>query len=212
MKIPDAIGELIDRYHESLPREKRDYIGVSQIGGVCPRKIWYNFNHSTEEKLSGRILRLFRRGTMEEETVIADLNAIGKTVTGRQLEVVFSDKIKGHIDGLLKNGTRLLEIKTHNDKSFKDLEKNGVRISKPEHYAQMVVYMYGLGLKDGEYFAVNKNDDTIYTERVKADTEHAEFLLSRADDIVNSDEPPPPNESFECRWCPHLGICNVART
>ena len=53
----------------------------------------------------------------------------------------------GSLDGVAKGlpeapkSPAILEMKTHNEKSFKELMSKGVKNAKPQHYAQMTVYM-----------------------------------------------------------------------
>jgi hypothetical protein len=59
------------------------------------------------------------------------------------------------------------------------LEKKGVKVSKPMHWAQMQVYMLGTKIERALYVAVCKDDDRIYTERVKYDRSRQELTRSR---------------------------------
>jgi len=221
MKIPEPINttaSLINAYHEAQPNFPRRHLGASLIGQSCSRKVWYTFRWYADAGFDGRMLRLFRRGQMEEETVVKDLEAIGCTVTDRQKRVSFGGFFSGSIDGIVQGlpeapaKPHLLEIKTHNKKSFDDLEKNGVKKSKPEHYQQMQVYMAGLEIDRALYFAVCKDDDRIYTERVKLDLGVANDLIRKAHDISMSETPPPRISErpdwYECKWCPIHAVCH----
>ena len=106
----------------------------------------------------------------------------------------------------------ILEIKTHSKKSFDSMVKEGVFKSKPLHYVQMQVYMYGTGIDRALYYAVCKDDDRIYTERFKLDTEFAEYAIERGQRIAMQDELPPPittNKSWwECKFCNFYDFCH----
>ena len=221
MIIPEptnSIQALIDRYHESLQEQPRSHMGASLLGHPCERYLWLNFRWVVSEKFIGRILRLFRRGQNEEATIISDLRAIGIDVRGAQTRVNFDAFVSGSADGIvssLPNGyskKAVLECKTHSDKSFKDMVKNGLEKSKPMHWVQCHVYAYGLKLERILYYAVNKNDDSVYTEWVHLDKELAQKYVDRGRRIALDDRMPPPLSTdptwFECRFCSAHSFCH----
>lgn len=204
----------------------RTHLGASVIGGECGRAIWYGFRWATVPKFNGRILRLFNRGHLEEGRFIAALLTIGVQIyqqdeKGKQFRI--SD-VGGHFGGSgdgvavgipdLPPGTPcLLEFKTHNDKSFQKLVKEGVRSAKFEHYVQMNIYMRKMGLPVALYGAVNKNDDDFYFEIVTLDTATADQFSDRARQIILLKEAPARiSESpgwFSCSWCDHKSVCHL---
>jgi hypothetical protein len=220
--IPDpenSIEALIDK---SMPQDlPRAHLGASQIGHPCDRWLWLSFRWAIQEKFSGRMLRLFRRGQLEEAIIVSDLERIGVHVqeTGKnQSRVDFGKHFGGSIDGIVSNvpggGNKIhvLECKTHGDKSFSDLVKTGsVQKSKSMHWAQMQVYMLGKKIDRALYVAVNKNDDRIYTERVKLNKEAAQKYIDRAHRITMSERMPEPisNDStwYQCRLCAAHEFC-----
>jgi hypothetical protein len=177
------------------------------------------------ERFPGRILRLFRRGQEEEFRVVSDLRAIGLNVqkTGEnQSRVNFGCHVGGSVDGVIESGVpeapkahHVLEIKTHGKKSFDDLEKNGVEKAKPQHFVQMQVYMMGLGVDRALYYAICKDDDRIYTERVKLDKAVAQKSVDRGHRLVKADRMPPPISTdptwFECRFCAAHEFCHKTK-
>ena len=110
------------------------------------------------------------------------------------------------------DGWGLLEFKTSNDKSFKDLVNKGIATSKPGHYIQMQVYMHKLGLEWGLYMAVNKNDEDIYYEFVRRRPEIGQPYEDRAAAIIDSLRPPGRYSQdpswFECKFCDFREICH----
>lgn len=214
---------------------RRDHLGASLIGHTCDRYLWLSFRWALDPKHPGQQLRLFERGDREELWIIEDLRAAGFEVddidpaTGEQYRVAFGGgHVGGGLDGMVRGipeaprTTHVLEVKTHNAKSFARLKKDGVKRSKPEHYAQMQVYMRGKGLERALYIAVCKDDDSIHTERVELDRPFADDLLARAEHIVHSPEPPARKESSEfppcvytsqdgTRWpCQYYELCHGA--
>lgn len=203
-----------------IVQKPRPYLGLSSIGEKCGRKLWYGFRICSVFTITQRQHRLFQRGHNEEPFIQADLRRVGIWHHDDQLEVITGHgHIKGHIDDLLDyvpdapKTTHLGEYKTHNDKSFKDLKKRGMKTSKPMHYAQMICYMSELKLKRGLYIAVNKNDDERYYERISSDDVKAKELIKRGVDIMASEIPPIRIGSatwFECKWCNHYEICHFS--
>ena len=210
----DTIESRIDHYHESRAERPRSHLGVSTLGEVCERKMWYSFRWSKTEQFSGRMLRLFRRGQNEEATVIKDLASVGIIVDGQQTWVNFGSHVSGSCDGIIKSGIpeapeklHVLEIKTHSKKSFDLLDKKGIKEAKPEHWAQMQGYMLGLDIDRALYVSVCKDDDRYYTERVKLEKTEAKKLVERGKRIALDPRLPPPNPSFHCNWCPLVDLC-----
>ena len=180
---PEDIVAAINQAHEQTKETPRDYLGCSVLGHHCDRYLWLTWKQEPTKPHSGRILRLFRRGHMEEETVYDDLSKAGFVVTHKQASVQFGEHVKGHTDGVVKvdGVNHLLEIKTHSLKSFRTLERDGVNISKPVHWAQMQLYMHGTH---------NRNTWKPTLPRVACFPEHQEAALEMlAPEIEKAMEP-----------------------
>ena len=180
-----------------------------------------SFRWAVREKFEGRMLRLFRRGHMEEATIIRDLRAIGIDIRSSQQRVAFGSHVSGSLDGVIQSGVpeapnkrHVAEFKTHSKKSFDDLVKQGVEKSKPMHFVQMQVYMHGTNIDRALYLAVCKDDDRIYTERVRYDKEVAEKAIERGKRIALADRMPAPLSAdpswYQCRFCPAHAFCHKA--
>lgn len=225
-KIPEptqSIQALIDSYHEKKAEPPRPHMGASQLGHQCDRYLWLSFRWSVQEKFPGRILRLFRRGQNEEATIISDLRAIGLdvrgTINGNQARVDFGGHVSGSLDAIIESGVpeapkkrHIAEFKTHSLKSFNELEKVGVEKAKFQHYIQMQVYMHGTEIDRALYLAVCKDDDRIYTERVRYDKVIAEKYIDRGKRIALADRLPEPLPGgsaswYECKFCPAYDFC-----
>lgn len=204
----------------------RSHLGASQIGKTCDRSIWYSFRWAVKPKFNGRMLRLFNRGHLEEARFIALLISIGVEVyqqdaEGKQFRISdFGGHLGGAGDGVglripdLPAGTAaLLEFKTHGDKSFKKLQKDGVRVAKPEHYAQMQTYMRKMGLAVALYGAVNKNDDELHLEIVHLNSIAADIYLQRGQTIIFARKPPEKIHDstgwYECKYCDQNTVCHL---
>jgi hypothetical protein len=163
---------------------------------------------------------------LEESTIVSDLRAIGMDVRGtgrQQSRVEFGAHVSGSIDAIIENGVpdaprtrHIAEFKTHSKKSFDDLEKNGVEKSKPEHFVQMQLYMHGTKIDRALYVAVCKNDDRIYTERLRYDQEIAEKYIARGRRIALSDRMPEPISTdpswYQCKFCDAHEFCHSTKT
>jgi hypothetical protein len=62
------------------------------------------------------------------------------------------------------------------------------------------------------FFAVNKNTDEMYGERIKRDKAVGNLLVSKAKNIIFSDTPPAKlNEDpsyWQCRFCSYFAVCH----
>ncbi len=209
---------------EGDKEEVRGYLGASIIGHACKRYLWYTFRGCTKEDFPGRLYRLFETGDLEEIRQVKDLRAIGCTVhevdptTGDQFEVTaIGGHLSGHMDGCLINlpgvekTWHVYEGKTHNQKSYRKLQKEGVQKSKPIHYAQMQIYMHLTGMTRALYLAVNKDTDEMYAERVHYDRAFCDAIMAKARGIIFAKEPPPRitdrPDWYECKFCSAHSLC-----
>lgn len=224
--------ELIEAFqlrHQAISLEAkelpfRNHLGLSGIGAECHRSIWLSFRWATRPSFPPFVLRLFNRGHLEEPRFTGYLRSIGIKVqdvhpeTGKQFK---ASRAYGHVGGSTDgfafgfiehpNEWVLLEMKTHSLKSFEDLGKKGVKISKPVHYAQVQTYMREFKLTKCFYMAVNKNNDELYTEWVMLDEAFADEKLQLADELAFADEPPERialrATDYRCRICDHRANC-----
>ena len=213
------IVNLIDAAHQERQEPPRPHLGCSTLGHHCDRWLWLSFRWAVVEKFDGRILRLFRRGHLEEPQIISDLRSIGIDIDGSQDHVDFGSHVSGSVDGVIHHGVptaentpHVAEFKTHSKKSFTDLKK-GVQESKPMHYVQMQVYMLGLKLKRALYVAVCKDDDHMHTERVRFDIDVAKKAVARGKRIALSDRMPEPCTGaskawYLCKFCAAYSFCH----
>jgi hypothetical protein len=217
--LMNNIQELIDRHHETRSEVQRPHLGCSMLGGSCDRWIWLSFRWAIPAKFPGRILRLFRRGQLEELTIISDLKSIGMVVKSQQIRVNLGCHVSGSLDAIIESGLPgdersryVAEFKTHNKKSFNALEKNGVEKAKKEHFIQMQLYMHGTNIDRALYVAVCKDDDRIYTEIVSHNPDLALKFIKRGHEIALSPDIPLKLSDnpcwYECKWCDAYSFCH----
>lgn len=225
---PETVKRIYAWYEaQRKGKSHRPHLGGSQIGHECGRALWYQFRWADTPDHEGRVLRLFETGDREEDRVVANLRAIGVTVwdrdpeTGKQVRFEahgghFALSLDGVVEGLHESKQpHTLEIKTMNDRNFKTLEKDGVQKAKPIYWAQCQIGMHMAELDRCLFIAVNKNDDSIYMERIKADPAEGMKLLARAAAIIFAERPPArlrDDPSFYiCRFCDYRRVCHEGK-
>jgi CRISPR/Cas system-associated exonuclease Cas4 (RecB family) len=211
-------------YEKAADDGLRKHSGCSVAGHECARFIWNDFRWIARAQWPGRMLRVFDTGKREEQRVEADLKAIGCQVSttdenGRQWRV---SALGGHLGGSMDGAVlglpeaprtwHVLEIKTANDKSWKTLAKDGVRIAQPKHWTQMQLYMLLGELTRAVYISVNKNDDSLHVERVELEKDLAQAALERVGRIIFAAEPPPrisdDRDWWQCKSCSYFESCH----
>lgn len=235
--IHEAIDEFSllgteERYEVVIPDrngKKRDYLGLSGLGGECKRAVWFDFRKVAEKKFPARMLRLFRRGDVQEFQFNYLLRGIGFTIyerddEGRQFKVEdFGGHLSGSMDGVGEAPDKfwidgitpipfLIEYKTYNTKRFLKLQKEGVRLSDPKYYKQMVGYM-GYNELDGALFcAVCKDTDELYFEWVVFNKREFRNLVGLAEEILSAQSPPERISNiaswWQCTYCDYKPQCH----
>lgn len=225
------LGELVPNLDDAFRVSEfkfRPHMGASLQGNKCARAIWYSFRWAVVPNFPARVLRLFNRGHMEEARFIAALRCADVTVwqydaNGKQYGMKDAyGHYGGSGDGIAYNVPQLpagayavAEFKTHSSKSFASLVKDGVKISKWEHYVQMQQYMYKFNYPYAVYGAVNKDNDDLHFELVALDRELAERVIDRASKIIWMDKAPaqigsPPSPgNFGCKFCDYKAVCHT---
>jgi hypothetical protein len=223
-------NKVVSRIYEALEKQERradqylGRLGASSIGDPCIRKVWLSWRGFYIPKFSGRTLRIFKTGHLQETRIIDDLRLSGLSVwdadaDGNQFE--FTDPLSGHfiakVDGVVKalpedpDTPHMMEVKTHSDKSFKDLTKHGVLKSKPMHWYQMQSGMLYGGFNRGLYVALNKNDEQFYVETVEPCEETQMRVQKRVANLVRTTIAPSriadSSDSFACKFCDAKEVC-----
>lgn len=223
--LQPTVAAIYAAWEANADTGNRPHLGASIIGRECARDLWLSFRWAIAPKHSGRLLRLFDRGQREEATFVAELRAAGITVhdtnpdTGEQFRFsAISGHFGGSMDacalGILEAPTtwHVVEMKTSSGKLFAKLAKEGVEQAKPEHAAQMQLYMHWSGMTRAFYIAVNKDNDELYSERLHYDAVAALKLIEKAKRIITATEPPPKISDrpdwYQCRFCNHYSLCH----
>ncbi len=135
---------------------------------------------------------------------------------------VADGRLQGHIDGVIVGGPEgfaypaLWECKCLGNKSWSDLDKKGLTLSKPVYAAQVAIYQAYLELHEHPAIFTALNADTmeIYTELVPFDAALAQRMSDRAVKVITATEagellPRAFHDSthFECRMCAWQDRC-----
>ena len=177
--IAGQVSALIDAgmQREHAKQRPRSYLGASRLGVSCERALQYEFAKAPVDpgrEHPGRLLRIFERGHRSEDSMIQWLRDAGfdlrtTKANGEQFGFAALDgRLAGHIDGVIVGGPdgfkypALWENKCLGSKSWRDLEKNKLAISKPIYHAQVVLYQAYLELHENP--AVFFFNDTATTE------------------------------------------------
>lgn len=194
-------------------------ISVGDIGLECDRALWLAMRWVSErEFIDGRKRSIFETGNIWEERLVDNLEAAGCEVTGTQDKMRFAH---GHLRGK-KDGTvtglkeapvtpHLLEIKSHKDDKYKEVEKKGVKVAQPTHYGQLQLGCHAFGLTRWAYVYVNKDTDERNIQRGEYDADYCIRQVARAERIVFSDEPPArvckKPDDFRGMFCRQKEVC-----
>lgn len=224
-KIVETLHQYAEEYSvETWPSEHRNHLGISVIGEECWRKLWFGFRWVKLEQFEGRMRRLFQRGHWEEprfEEFLIWAGIRSQVIDPRTNKQYKLSGVNGHYGGSTdgigiiswaNNLPVILEFKTHNNKSFTDLKDNKVKLSKPQHFAQMSGYGRGFEVKHFLYCAVNKDNDEWYFEFGELDWNFGAELEKKAAEIIYSQVLPARISEqpsyWKCKYCNFKGPCH----
>jgi hypothetical protein len=231
--IPGQVASLVDAGLQRIraSQSPREYLGASRLGVSCERALQYEFAKApvdTGRETDGRILRIFERGHVMEDCMVAWLRAGGfdlrtRKANGEQFGFSAIDgRLQGHIDGVIVGGPdgfaypALWECKCLGSKSWRDLEKNKLAVSKPVYHAQVVLYQAYLQLHESPaiFTAINADTMEIYTELVPFDAALAQRMSDRAIKVIGATDAGEllarayhDSTHFECRMCSWQDRC-----
>lgn len=227
-----AVDREMERRAASQPR--RSYLGASQIGEECERKLWYSIQPGIpRDDWNAQSLRRFEDGHRSEEVMINRLRMVAgielHTVDERGDQYGFTDldgMFQGHVDGLIRglvqaeSAPHVFEAKCVNEKKFAEFLKVRAKVGEKEalrewdyiYWAQAQVYM--------RYFDMNRHYLVVMTAgardhascRTALDPDAADTLRDKAARIIRATEPPPRiserREFWKCKWCQFQEVCH----
>ena len=217
---------------ESARRPARQYMGMSQIGDECWRKLFYSFRHAAKRSISASGIRAIEDGFTQEDIMALRLRKIPgvELIThpnGSQIEFKGHDgHFSGHADGMVRGleespeNWHVWEHKSVNEAKFKTLaklkeagEKKALEAWDPVYYAQALCYMH--------YSEVHKHFLTVSTPggrdymSIRTDYKKgaAKNVIDKAKQIIFDNWIAPvglsdKKEFYKCKWCEYSGICH----
>lgn len=219
--LAQAIYGLHERRGDA--EQDRPYLGVSEFGEPCARRLYYRFHWMFRERFDGRMRRLFDTGHREEARLLDELRELGLEVWDRQEDgaqfsvQAFNGHLRGHLDAVVRGlpeapkTPHVFDVKTVNKKKLGELQKNGFAKTYPKHHAQGTGYCGLMDLDRAAFAFVCKDDETIVLERFEFDTDEFDRLMERAERVIFAAEPLPGISTdpahWECKFCPAYELC-----
>lgn len=222
--INEAIGAaMVARAERDPPRE---YLGASSIGDDCLRKIHWQWRRPKPVD-SARTLRVFARGHYFEGEVAKQFVLGGFHLERGTDATGFIDadgRFRGHCDGIFRGGPAiegvgypcLWEAKALGEKSWKSIEKDGLKKVRPAYWFQCQLYMAYLGLTEHPaiFSMLNVENGELCNMLVPFNAADAQYAIDRAVMILRADaagETLPrvadDPSSFSCKFCAYKAEC-----
>ncbi len=231
----DPTLEAADRALEAKAAQDkpRAYLGMSQIGDSCSRKLWYSFRWAGREQFDAATLKRFADGHRTEDLVIErlrlveGLDIVSLTHQGGQIRVTdHAGHFSGHLDGTIEGifqapkTKHVLEVKCVSDKKMAELKKARADLGEklalnkwnPVYYAQAQCYMHYTGLTRHYTVVATAGGREWISVRTDYNAADALALVNKAKRIINSQDPLDKISNkpdwYECKWCAYKGVCH----
>lgn len=209
----------------------REYIGASELGEECLRKLYYSATKAPRKPFDGQKLRIFDMGHEFEDLMARWLKAAGFDLiekslkTGKQFEFITGrGRIKGHSDGIIAGGPEvpmltypaLWENKALKADWWNKLVKSGLQAYSKTYWAQLHLYMGYFEVPICLFTALNKNTGEIWHEVIPYQLKEAQFYSDRGVELIRAvDTHQVPKrmagaksaDFFKCRWCDFAAHC-----
>lgn len=181
---------------ERAAQPPRTYLGASEVGDLCERKLGYKWHGTPGKPREGRGLRRFRIGHIHEDETARWLKLAGFTLKGEQLRFHLADgKFSGGVDGVILAGPLALpypllwEHKIMKAVYWRECKRGGVEKTNPKYFAQGQTYMRQFDLKHCLFTGLNTDTSEIYSELFDFEAPKAETFIARAERIIMSASP-----------------------
>lgn len=175
-------GELNFNVNLKYNKDVGNYFRLSS-SGKCVRAIAYSlyvekyYKEGNDlkdlKKISPRSVSVFQLGhTLHEleRLLISEVNELTSLEEDVELTLDNGEKVKGHIDGILKLSDRdvLIDVKTVNEKAYKEFMK----APREDYVYQLNAYMHATGIKESYLWVYNKG------------TSHRMIIPVRYDELI----------------------------
>lgn len=209
-------------------RPARDYLGGSELGDDCLRRVYLNAIKAPKKAYNGKKLRIFWMGHVFESMVAEWFKMAGfilrdRDDQGNQFEVVTANgRIKNHCDGIFTSGPTipnliypsLWENKALKSKYWNMIVKKGVKKAEPKYYAQIQMYLGYFKISFCLFTAINKDTAEIYHEIIPFDLATAQetsdngvMIIRHLDQGTAPTRPYPRPDHWKCRMCDFAEAC-----
>lgn len=215
-------------------RKRRVYLGASQIGEPCHRKLFYNFRNACARNIPAQGLRAIEDGFTQEKVMAERLRMIPQiklyteNENNEQIGFEMLGFLKGHIDGMILNpidGSQteyeIWEHKSCNQTKWNKLkklieekgEKQALQIWDKIYFEQALIYMKAFDKKRHSMTVSTPGGRDYLYCRTEYNNEIAENIIDKARAIIfdNFNIPAKLSENrefFQCKFCEFSAICH----
>lgn len=213
----------------------RRYLGASQIGEPCARKLWYGFRWAMPRTFPARSYRAIQDGHRGEAVMIdwlrslpgIDLWTTDPDVPDSQIGfAAVAGHFRGHVDGVISGlyqapkTPHVWEMKVCNETKFNKLvkliaqhgEKAALLHWDEVYYAQAQIYMQQLELTRHYLTVATPGNRQLVSCRTNYRATDAKALLKKAEQVITAERPPTKfsdNPSWHvCKWCDYHTLCH----
>lgn len=213
----------------------RRYLGASQIGDPCARKLWYGFRHALPRTISASGYRAIKDGYHGEMVMInwlrslpgIDLWTSDPDAPDSQIGfAAVAGHFRGHVDGVISGlyqapkTPHVWEMKVCNEAKFNKLvkliaqhgEKAALLHWDEIYYAQAQIYMQQLELTRHYLTVATPGNRQLVSCRTVYRATDAKALLKKAETIITAERPPlklSDNPSwYVCKFCDVHALCH----
>lgn len=215
--------------------DPRNYLGMSQIGDECWRKLFYSFRNVQKRDISASGIRAIEDGYQQENIMAerlrmlsyVELHTVDPQNTSEQIGFsMLLDHFKGHCDGMIKGIKQapqtwhVWENKAVNEKKYTNLlklkeenEKTALHKWDIIYHDQAQMYMHCSNI-DRHYLNVETPGGRQYTScRTDYNKSRAGGIKTKAKVIIFDNDNIPERlsskrEFYKCKWCEYSGICH----
>jgi len=214
----------------------RHYLGMSQIGEECERKLFYSFRccEIDEQNIIGT--KAANDGHRQELEMAKHLQSLpfielyteDSVTPGEQIGYeLLLGHFRGHLDGIIRGIVEapktwhVWEHKSKDKSMFNKLKKirqeNGEKLSLKMwniiYYAQAIIYMHSSKLSRHYMTVSTPGGRDAISIRTDYNQKYAEMLIDKAQRIIFENNYLPPGTSdkkevFACKFCPYIDICH----
>ena len=212
----------------------RNYLGMSQIGEPCWRKLFYSFRNAEKRVIPAQGIRAIQDGYTQENVMIERLKMLpyiqlhNDDGEGNQIGFqLLQGHLRGHVDGMISGikqapkSWHVWEHKSVNETKFNKLkkliegmgEKNALSEWDEIYFAQAQIYMHCAQV-DRHYLTVTTPGGRDYIScRTNYNKKIVEDIITKAKVIIFDNWSIPAKlsekrEFYKCKWCEYSEICH----